>query len=385
MSSLSSDLLRSPVFGRVPRSALDASAPLWSVRKLASGETFCREGDAGDSVALLTEGACSVSINGVNVGRVGHGELVGEVSAFFSDNVRSATLVAEGATTLHTLSTAGLARLRAEQSPVYAALLKRALEELGKRVVRANDKLSRLVEGTHERPVRKDPSAFVKLWRTLVPGKPPRPCPPIHPLLRALPRLKGADPGTLLQLSVAFEAKPLAEGEILFLEQDPADSAWILADGQIDVLRQVRGTRAERLAQMNPGDLFGVNALVTGGVRTASCVAATPGWAYRLSSETHNGLKGATAIWWQESILTTMQAQLRLASGNLERAISGPPPEPPPPPAEEPGGPTPAASEDDALSALLEQSGYLEGLPAGLNLDELELVVDEDQKRNRRV
>ncbi|GDX83830.1 hypothetical protein LBMAG42_56410 [Deltaproteobacteria bacterium] len=204
MAQLALDLARLPVFAGVPRAALEASEPLWSVIRLESGQTFCREGDPGDSIAILAEGECSVSVGGIAIGKVARGELVGEVSAFFQDNTRSAELVAVAPTTLYVLSANRLARLRVGESPVYAALLKRALEEVGRRVLRANDRLTRLVEGSHQRPLRKDPSALARLWRALVPGKPPRPCPPLHPLLRALPRLKSADPGTLIVPSHRF-------------------------------------------------------------------------------------------------------------------------------------------------------------------------------------
>ncbi len=374
MPKLPPEFARSPVFAGVPRAALDATEPLWSITQVDAGGTFCRQGDPGDSIALLASGECAVSVNGVVVNRILPGELVGEVSAFFSSDLRSATLVADTPARFYLLSNDRLARLRAGESPVYAALLKKACEELGRRVLRANDRLSRLVEGSHERPVRKDPSALARLWRALKPGGPVRPCPPIHPFLRALPRLRSADPGTVMRLGVAFTPVSFAEGEILFLEQDKADSAWILADGVVDVLRQVRGARAERLTQLNPGDLFGVNALVTGGVRTASCVAVTSGWAYRLEATVSSALKGPAAIWWQESILSTLQTQLRLATATLGRAIAGPE-EPAPAEAAEVDA---AATEDSALAGLLRQSGFLEGLPAGVDLGDLEFAVADE-------
>ena len=375
MPKLPPEFARSPVFAGVPRAALDATEPLWSISHLEAGATFCRQGDPGDSIALLATGECSVSVNGVVVNRIMPGEMVGEVSAFFTGDLRSATLVAEIPTSFYTLTNHRLARLRAGESPVYAALLKRACEELGRRVLRANDRLSRLVEGSHARPVRKDPSALARLWRTLKPGGPSHACPPIHPFLRALPRLRAADSGTVMLVGVAFQPVSFTEGEILFLEQDRADSAWLLVDGVVDVLRQVRGARAERLTQLNPGDLFGVNALVAGGARTASCVAVTAGWAYRLDVTVSDGLKGPAAIWWRESVLATLQAQLRLATATLGRAIAGPEQ---PPPEEAVGAAAAEAGEDAALAGLLRQSGFLEGLPAGVDLGDLEFGVADE-------
>lgn len=376
MSSIPAELAHAPVFAKVPRAALDACAPLWTRRRLTPGEGFCRQGDAGDSIALIVEGSCAVEVGGVVINTVGIGELIGDVSAFFPGELRSATLVAAVPTTLLILPATHLARLRALGSPVYDTLLTAALGEVGRRVARANNKLARLVEGSQERPQRKELSAVARLWRALVPGRPARPCPPLEPLLRGLPRLRLADDAALAPLVAAFEPRSFEEGEILVLEQDPADSAWLLAEGQVDVLRQVRGTRAERLARLERGALFGVNALVVGGNRTASCVAVSPGWAWGIRAEASAALTGPAALWWRESMLSSMQAQLRCASDTLLHAMIVPRGDGP----TKPGRPAP--TEDDRLKDLLRQAGFLESLPRGIDLASVEVVVDEDRRRN---
>lgn len=377
MSNVASHLAAANVFSRVPRNAVIATGPLWSLQNLVDGQVFCTEGDPGDSIAILVAGECAARLDGVEVGRIKTGELIGESSAFFAGATRSATVVSQARSSFLVLQATGLRRLRAEKSPVYTALLDHGLQELARRVQRANDRLTRLVEGTHDRPVRKDPSALVRLWKSLVPGKPAGGCPSLEPLLRRLPGLGKAPPEALAPLRDAFESRAFAEGEVLFLEQDPADAAWMLADGKVDVLRQVRGTRAERLATLSAGDLFAVNALISKGPRTASCVAATPVWAYRLSAEASAGLKGEALLWWSECVLSVMQAQLRLASGNLGRALGRPGDSllPRSNPAREP-------VSEDKLQSLLKQSGFLEGLPLDFDLDDVEVVIDEDQLRN---
>jgi CRP-like cAMP-binding protein len=144
-----------------------------------------------------------------------------------------------------------------------------------------------------------------------------------------------------------------------------------LAAGQIDVLRQVRGTRAECLNRMRPGDLFGVNALILRSARTASCVAATAGWAYRLPAEASEAMSGEAALWWNECLLKGMETQLRLASAALSEKMVRPTASKPP-------------SDEAELETLLRRSGFLEGLPAGVDLDQVEVVEDEDRRRNPR-
>lgn len=381
MSTIPTYLSASQLFVRVPRAAVVGSGPLWSLRQLAPGEAFCHEGDPGDSIGILGAGECSVRVDGVDVATVRLGELVGETSAFFASGTRLASVIATVPSTFVILSAASLRKLRAERSPLYDPLLQRGLQELARRVQRANDRLTRLVEGTHERPVRKDPSAFVRLWKSLAPGRPGGPAPSLQPLLRGLPGLAKAPTEALAPLRDAFQARAFSQGEILFLEQDPADSAWVVAEGSVDVLRQVRGTRAERLTTLGTGSLFGVNALVAEGARTASCIATSPGWAYRLGSDAHAGLKGDARLWWSECLLAVMQAQLRSTSETLGRAIKGLEAAPAPARPAAPS-PAPAPAPEPPLDLLLQQSGFLEGFPSDFNLDDIEVVVDEDQLRN---
>lgn len=380
MSTVPTYLSTSQLFVRVPRGAVVASVPLWSLHHLADGEAFCHQGDPGDSIAILGAGECSVRVDGVEVGRIKLGEMVGETSAFFASGTRAASLVSSGPSTFVVLPAASLRKLRADRSPLYDPLLQRGLQELARRIQRANDRLTRLVEGTQERPVRKDPSAFVRLWKSLAPGRPGGAAPSLQPLLRGLPGLGKAPLEALAPLREAFQVRAFSQGEILFLEQDVADSAWLVAEGTVDVLRQVRGTRAERLATLNAGSLFGVNALVAGGARTASCIATSPGWAYRLGSDAHAGLQGDARQWWSECLLAVMEAQLRSTTGILGRAIKGPEAAPAAVPADSPAA-TPAPTEPP-LDLLLQQSGFLEGLSSDFNLDDIEVVVDDDQLRN---
>jgi len=384
MSTVPTYLSASQLFVRVPRGAVVASTPLWSLRQLADGEVFCHEGEPGDSIAILGAGECSVRVEGVEVGRIKLGELIGETSAFFASGTRSASVVSSGPSTFVVLSADSLRKLRAGRSPLYDPLLQRGLQELARRIQRANDRLTRLVEGTHERPARKDPSALVRLWKSLVPGRPAGPAPSLQPLLRGLPGLGKAPLEALAPLREAFQVRAFSQGEILFLEQDASDSAWLVAEGTVDVLRQVRGTRAERLATLAAGSLFGVNALVGGGARTASCIATSPGWAYRLGSEAHAGLQGDARQWWSECLLAVMQAQLRATTGTLGRAIKGPEAATAaaPAPAEAPAPPATPAPTEPPLDLLLQQSGFLEGLSSDFNLDDIEVVVDDDQLRN---
>ncbi len=118
MNTAAAQLAASPFFLRVPRDAVAASAPLWSLRNLVSDQLFCRQGDPGDAIAILMLGECAAEVDGVEVGRIRVDEMLGEISAFFPDNQRAASVVAKARCTFLVLPAAGLRKLRAARSPV---------------------------------------------------------------------------------------------------------------------------------------------------------------------------------------------------------------------------------------------------------------------------
>lgn len=378
MPSVVDELAALPLFKSVPPGALRASAPAWRLQALAPGERLWAQGAPADSLGVVVYGELGARIDGMDMSRALPGEVVGEVSAFFVDCPRSASLIARKPSQVVLLGVDGLRNLRWQRSPVYDTLLEHGLKAMVRRVQQSNDRLARLAQGSQAAPERKEPSALVKLWRTFRPGRPKDPPPALEPLLRNLPGLREVDPEVIAGLQGAFELRAIEEGEVLFLEGEPGDAAWLVGEGQVDVLRTVRGDRAERLSVMSAGDLLGINTLIVRGPRTASCVAATPTWAWRLGFDACGQLKGDARLWWRECLLSAMATQLRLANLGLQRALAASPDasRPPPPPA--PPG-------DDDFTSLLRASGFLEGLPANEKaLEEIRFVTDEDARRNPR-
>jgi CRP-like cAMP-binding protein len=149
-------------------------------------------------------------------------------------------------------------------------------------------------------------------------------------------------------------------------------------------LRHVRGDRAELLATLKPGDQFGVNTLVERGARTASCVASTAGWLWKMDAEAYGRLRGDARMLWRESVLAVLGSQIRNANAALQRATPAMERQP----AASSAGAVAArggAPKRDGFNDLLKASGFLEALPAGeAELEELEVVLTEDDKRNPR-
>ncbi|MCB9766120.1 MAG: cyclic nucleotide-binding domain-containing protein [Alphaproteobacteria bacterium] len=358
MSQVADDLLRVPFFRGVPAQELQRSARLWSRVELRDGQSLWTQGGLAMELGVVLLGDLVAMAEGVEVGEVRKGELTGEASAFFRGETRSATVVARGPAEVLTLPVKGLTRLRREGSPIYDALLQQALVSLVRRIRATDQRIAQLAQGGRDAPTRREPSVLVRMWRRLRPGGPALPCPPLEPLLRRSPILRSAEPEVFSALADYFRPQAVEEGEILFLEGDSGDTAYVVAEGSVDVLRHVHGDRAEHLATLGVGDLFGANTLVESGERTASCLAASPGWLYRVSAADFLSPTGRVGQLWRESVLATLAAQIRSANAVLNRIASGGPPQ-------VRHAPTRRPSAEGNLRELLRASGFLEGLSLG--------------------
>jgi serine/threonine-protein kinase len=71
-----------------------------------------------------------------------------------------------------------------------------------------------------------------------------------------------------------FQTHLFSPGEAIVVEGEPADSAYIIVDGECEVYKTIGGTRT-LLRRMGPGDVFGETAVLTRRSRSATVVAST--------------------------------------------------------------------------------------------------------------
>lgn len=349
MTDLVAGLLLYPTFRDIPVAAMEATRGWWQGSSLAAGERLWAEGEPGNSLAIVLRGEMSVHSGGGDLGPIGNGGILGEASAFFRDQLRTATVTATRPTELAVLPVEGLAALRAAGSPAYTALLDQGLRALVRRIRAADRRIASLAPGRLQAPERVDHRGLAGLWRKLAPGTPKGECPPLGPLLRAQPGMESVTEQTLAEIAAGFTAQALPSGEVLFLEGEQGTSAWLIAEGAVDVLRHVGGHRAERLATLNGGDLVGINVLIEPAPRTASCVAVQPTWAWRLDARAADALTGEAHLRWRECMLAALTTQIRLAHAALGSfgADNAPP----------------SLNTSPEVDRLLRATGYLEGLP----------------------
>jgi CRP-like cAMP-binding protein len=72
-----------------------------------------------------------------------------------------------------------------------------------------------------------------------------------------------------------LETRDFEDGEAIVAEGEAGDTAYIVESGSCDVFKLIGGQRT-RLRRLGPGDVFGEMAIFTGGIRTASVIAAGP-------------------------------------------------------------------------------------------------------------
>ncbi len=89
------------------------------------------------------------------------------------------------------------------------------------------------------------------------------------PLFSELPR------DDLDRLSNGIVELNMEKGDALFDEGDEADRAYVIAEGELEILKESAG-RNVRIAVSGPGDVVGEMALLTGEPRNAGAQALTP-------------------------------------------------------------------------------------------------------------
>jgi len=78
----------------------------------------------------------------------------------------------------------------------------------------------------------------------------------------------------IARLSEGITEVALQKGEVLFEEGDEADGAYVIAEGELEILKESAG-RKVRIAVSEPGDVVGEMALLTGEPRNAGARAIT--------------------------------------------------------------------------------------------------------------
>ncbi len=91
--------------------------------------------------------------------------------------------------------------------------------------------------------------------------------------LSCVPLFREIKPHNLLTLARVSHWRQFRRGDFLFLQGDPAQSAFVVCTGWIVIALNSVDGRELAITEMRNGDLFGENALISGGPRSTSAIA----------------------------------------------------------------------------------------------------------------
>ncbi len=211
------------------RELASVSSKLEPVRYEA-GQTIVQQGDPANSFYIIVRGHVDVLIQHpsgteVTAGRLGPGQYFGEIG-LLEGGKRTATVRAD-------------------------------LDEEVLLMQLARDDFASLVSGSEL--TNKE---LIHLMRQRVMEK---------QLLTAMPGLDAQQLDSVMSNAERMEYQP---GEIIYRQDDPADSFYIMVEGQADMLRRQLGGDEVLTGQLGPGEYFGEIGLLEGGKRQMTVQAS---------------------------------------------------------------------------------------------------------------
>lgn len=245
------------------------------------------EGELDRSMLFVLDGDLEVFVGGsptqTTLRRVGKGEHLGELAALGLVTRRTASVRTLSDTDLLILDEPGLAHLRSIDHPIADRIEAEVLHALSAQLRETNRQIAALGLGQELQP---EPDGFWhRLARSLGSGRPLSRPPSALDTLRGSPHFVGLTHHLMERLAKELEPVAFAEGDHIVEEGSLRGDAWIVAAGQVSAWRATTGNRRERLATLQPGTLFGHVSIMDGDLRTATCVADTPSWLYRVPRE----------------------------------------------------------------------------------------------------
>jgi lysophospholipid hydrolase len=219
-------------FASVDDAALASFVAAARIRQLDAGATLLYHGEVSDDVHVVLAGRLTVHLPDGDdprsvIGLVEPGDVVGEIAAL-TGGPRTATVIADGPVTVATIPVAD-----------FTAVIE-AAPELSQR----------LTELAHQR---------------LRQGQ------LVDHLHRLLPSLSADG---IAELAAVVEWATVPAGATLFREGDPADAAYVVLSGNFRAERHRPDGGTDLVGEIARGELLGEQALLEGGQRTASVIAA---------------------------------------------------------------------------------------------------------------
>ena len=212
-------------------------------------DTIFRQGDEGDTMYIIHEGSVIVIREqdgiGTVVARLKPGEFFGEM-ALVDQGPRSATVRTIGKTTLVPITRDFLFK----HSSQNIRFIQTVMETLGRRLEKVDEMLRWRFLGSENTPEFYD-NGDVQEPRSAV-------------------FLKSFSPESKTSENITYD-----EGDLIFRQDQPGDTMFIILDGQVEICQEAGSVRLIQ-ARYGRGNFFGEMAVISGNNRSATTRAVAP-------------------------------------------------------------------------------------------------------------
>jgi len=291
-------------------------------RSVEAGDVVLRAGEPARGLLCVLDGKFDVRSGSSVVGRVGPGDLVGEM-ALFQEAARTASVVATTPGRILVLPRQGYERLRDVMHPLAVAVEQHAIDLQSNRLRSVSDRIARLAEEC-PMPFSRPSERFFASLKSLF-GLGGVSVAAQIDAIGALARSSiFADAPREALGAVARHFRPAAydAGHLLCIEGEMGQAMYILAKGEVDVVVATAENQVKELARLRLGAVFGMLALAQDRPRMATCVARTSVVTLVLDQGrwddlvSEPGLAGST---FRRALLRSLNDQLAYANKRLAR------------------------------------------------------------------
>ncbi|MBM4373309.1 MAG: cyclic nucleotide-binding domain-containing protein [Deltaproteobacteria bacterium] len=291
---------------------------------LQEGQVLFRQGQPGESLAVVSRGLLEVALEAgagprTVLGTLGPGDVAGEL-AVLDPGPRAATVVAREPSQVHCFSRRQLLGLRVKGPGIAMAMVSGILGQVAHRIRRTNGLIEARLHEAHALPASVPAGDDAARAGRLTGAEDlvnPRTVPGEVDLAGVgdLAGLTADDRGELLDLAAQVI---YPKGTVLCEEGDWGESCWVLADGRVDVFKNVDG-RPRRIGTVDHC-LLGQLALVDPAPRAASLRTATDVVALELGRRAWSSLlaqQTGLSVRFQDAVAAACVRQLRRANEHL--------------------------------------------------------------------
>ena len=301
-------LERSPFFSNIDSRDLEVIGLVMTKRELRRDEVLFENGQRGDALALLVSGELGVSTTDRDEYVVEKYEVVGEMTSI-DPAPRSAKVYARENSVVGTLDRGALLMLRESSPSAYTAIIR----AIAARLTRCLQWVNRKVQSRYE-----SASAAVDIPRASSDENASKKF-EVRIDYRELGCLDDFSTTELEMLAMNSTCRKYEPGAVLCREAADADRCFIIADGEVEIRKDVAG-HTVILGSVKKGALLGQAALIDDSPRTATLAARSTVVTIEVGTDTfHKLLAQATpvGIRFQELIAISAVRQLRQANERL--------------------------------------------------------------------